>query len=366
MSPRLKRLSVTGFRLFDALSVDTDSDLVCFHGLNATGKTSLLEAIHYLCLGRGYFSQTDQQNIRFGGSFFRIEGTLVTGEYEHEVVCVLEEGKRKSLKMDGATYDRLGDHLGKFPVVVIAPDDIAIVTGGGDRRRAFMDNMFSQVSRDYREHLQSYVRALRQRNAILKQFGETGQRDIALLKSYDIQLIPSGDALSKLRAEHMQEFTPVLDAMYRNIADDAETPGCTYRSDLAATSMADILKHSLEADMAMQRTTRGIHRDDLLFTLDERAAGRYGSQGQVKTFLVALKMAMFHFLKVHLGITPILLLDDLFDKLDNKRAKRLLAMACSGDTSQVFITDTQPSRIGSLMPHTEKGVAYVAIGKQPA
>jgi DNA replication and repair protein RecF len=360
MSHRLKRLGVTGFRLFDSSHIDTDASLVCFHGLNGAGKTSLLEAIHYLCLGKGYFSQTDQQNIGFGGSFFRIEGEFASDSGSHKVVCALESGKRKVVSLDGVRYDRLSQHLSRFPAIVIAPDDIAIVKGGGEYRRRLVDNVLCQVSPDYTEHLSMYNRSLQQRDAALRAL-TPGRRQVELVTSYDPQLITSGTRIFELRTSHLSELIQIFQRLHTQLSNSEDKARCEYASELNGADMRALLERSLESDLATQRTSHGVHRDDLTLSLNDRPIRRFGSQGQVKTMLVALKLASFLFLKERLGKTPLLLLDDLFDRLDEPRGIAALDFATGGACEQVFITETDPERLKRHLGDHPKSLIFVEV-----
>lgn len=361
MTQRLTKLSVSNFRLFRSAEIETDSEAICFHGLNGAGKTSLLEAIHYLCIGQGHFSQTDKQNIRFGENFFRIEGTFSNDEGKTEIACSLEEGKRKAVSVNGKAQNRISEHLGKFPAVVIAPDDVQIIVGSGEQRRTFLNNMISQVSGSYAESLQGYNKALRQRNALLKQFGESGRVDEDLLRSYDEPLVRHGQELFAARTGHIKQVLPAFMDLHRSISSGHEEPGLQYVSELQQKGMSAWLNDSIEHDIIMERTLHGPHRDDLDFSIDGEQLKRYGSQGQVKTFLIALKICLFRFLKNALSKTPLLLLDDLFDKLDEERAHEVLRLAISDETGQIFITETQQDRVKKYFEEAGKTVSYVHI-----
>lgn len=371
MGHRLKHLRVAGFRLFDSADFNTGADLTCFHGLNGSGKTSLLEAIHYLCLGKGYFSQTDQQNIKFGGGFFRIEGEFDRHSRPERVVCTLETDKRKALIFNDVRYERLSDHLSKYPVVVIAPDDIEVVTGGSEHRRKLMDNMFCQVSQEYVRALVAYNKTLRQRNALLRRFSESGAINRALLEPYDNQLSTSGSSIFDFRTRFLEAFKPEFERIHSELAGTGEQAALAYASGVQSESIEVMLNRSVEGDVAAQRTRFGIHRDDLKFTLDGQPVSRYGSQGQSKTFLVALKLAMFGFLKGQLNTTPMLLLDDLFEKLDALRSFELIRFISGDETGQVFITETQPERLRTMLSQVDrdatggeaKTINYIAISK---
>lgn len=323
--------------------------MVCFTGNNGSGKTNLLDAIHYLSVGKSYFHPIDQQNIHHGERFLRLEGNYEDEQgSRQQVVCVNEVGKRKQLSVNGVPDEKLTDHIGRFPVVVVAPDDIALINGGSEERRRFVDFLLSFTNREYLDTLVSYNKILQQRNAALKKMGETGRVEPTLLDVYDGQLAPAGNKLSAWRAGFTKDFVPLFQKEYVTIAGQNEQQEIIYQSDLLEETMEELLHNARYKDCRLQRTTLGTHRDDLQLWLGGHEVKKYGSQGQKKSFLIAMKLAAWEWLAAQSGKKPLLLLDDLFDKLDSSRSAHLLNWVSEHTEAQVFITHTEADHILSL------------------
>ena len=346
---QLKALSCLNFRNYADLRFAPDAPVVCLTGPNGAGKTNLLDAIYYLCIGKSYFNPVDQLNIRHGATFLRLEGSLLTDDgTSHDATIVYEQGKRKQLTVNGVPEPKLADHFGRFPVVVIAPDDVVLVNGGSEERRRFMDFVLSFTDRDYFNHLLTYTRVLQQRNQYLRQASERGKFDQKLLATYNSQLEGPTAQMFDGRKAFLAEFLPVFREAYRTLCSGSEDVEIRYQSALEHKPMAELLAASQEKDRALQRTTAGPHRDDLLFTLGSEELKKFGSQGQKKSFLISLKLAQYRFLEQHTGMKPLLLLDDLFDKLDSNRAAQMLKLVGEGQFGQVFISDTGKARLEEL------------------
>ncbi len=324
--------------------------MVCFTGNNGSGKTNLLDAIHYLSIGKSYFNPIDQQNIRHGESFLRLQGTYLSGQdaAPRQVVVVNEAGKRKQICVDQVQDERLTDHVGRFPVIMIAPDDITLINGGSEERRRFMDFLLSFTNREYLDTLIRYNKVLLQRNASLKKMAEKGRIETALLDAYDGQLAPDGNKLAAWRAAFIADFVPLFQSEYSAIAGCNEQQAISYQSDLLDEAMEDVLRNARYKDCRLQRTSLGVHRDDLQLLLAGHEVKKYGSQGQKKSFLIAMKLAAWEWLSVQTNKTPLLLLDDLFDKLDKKRSTHLLDWVAHHSSVQVFITHTEADHILSV------------------
>lgn len=314
------------------------------------GKTNLLDAVHYLCLCKSHTGQPDKNLIRHGESFFRIEGIFENDEGGTEkIVAKLLAGKRKEIERNGTPFTKLTDYIGKFPVVMIAPDDVSLVQEGSEERRRFLDNTLSQISSDYLYNLLIYNSVLKQRNALLKSFAEERRFDPTLLEALDHQLPAPAQVLFERRAAFVQAFEPLFNTLYQEISGRRETVRVAYQSDLLNGSLEELLPAALEKDRILQRSTAGPHRDDLELYMDGQALKKFASQGQLKSFLLAMRLAQYEVLRSEKGVSPLLLLDDIFDKLDEQRVRQLVALLISRSFGQIFITDTQRTRIESVI-----------------
>lgn len=314
-------------------------------GRNGIGKTNLLDAIYYLCFTKSYFSRSDAAQVRFGTEGFRIEGVFERSGTQERITCILRENGRKEFLVNDQPYDRLAHHIGRFPAVMIAPDDIAIITGGSEERRRYLDYSFSQIDSAYLESLMEYNKVLAQRNSLLRQLADSGTRDYALLDVLDAQLVRSGEPVYALRKKRLETLIPVITGIYQDISGGLETLYVGYRSPLHLGSFKSLLLESRQKDLALQRTTTGIHRDDLELLLEDNPFKSIGSQGQRKSLLFALKLAEMELLREHNGFSPLLLLDDVFEKLDEQRLRNLLQRVCAETDGQVFITDTSGDQL---------------------
>ena len=312
------------------------------------GKTNLLDAIYYLCMGKSYFSVRDQYLVQHGADFFRLVGQFTLGERQDKLVVKVVPRQRKELELNGRVYDKLADHVGRFPVVIVVPDDTQLIKEGSEERRRFLDNTLSQLDQEYLQHLLQYNKVLKQRNALLKQWGGRLQSE-DLLSIYDQQLLKPAQYIHARRAAFIEQFQPPFQEAHQAICGGQETVGLTYRSALTDTTLEELLLSRREKDVIMERTTQGIHRDDLVFQLDEHPLKRLGSQGQLKSFVLALKLAQYRFLKSERQVAPILLLDDIFDKLDPQRVEQLVSYILREDFGQIFISDTDQERISRVL-----------------
>ena len=323
-------------------------------GLNGRGKTNLLDALHYLCFTRSYFSKSDAASVLEGAQGFRIAGRVQRDEHLHELACVLRPpvatgAARKEFSVDGEPYERFSHHIGKYPCVFIAPDDVQIITGGSEERRRFLDTLLSQLGAPYLQHLMDYNKVLQQRNSYLKVLAENRSADTGLLDVYDLQLAGHGSYVFEQRARFLQKLLPLVNGFYERIAGSHENIGLVYESALLHTGLAELLRQRRDKDLLLQRTTQGIHRDELAISLRGLPFKATASQGQRKSLLFALKLAEFELLKEAKGFAPVLLLDDVFEKLDEQRMYNLLHWVCVQNTGQIFITDTHRERLESAL-----------------
>ncbi|MBL0126197.1 MAG: DNA replication/repair protein RecF [Flavobacteriales bacterium] len=364
MAFHLARLSVLNFRNHGEIGVDLGPEVNCFTGPNGTGKTNLLDAVHYLALGKSYFDPVDQHNVRLGEELFVLQGTIAVGEEEDVILCSVRKGLRKVLSRNRKEYDRLADHVGRYPVVMITPYDGQIVQDGSEVRRRFLDGLIAQFDKGYLEALIRYNRALAQRNALLKQMEEHPGMDKSSFDPWDEQLATHGTSIHATRAGFMKELTPLLEEHYTGISSGPERVALEYRSPLVEETMDVLLNRTWERDRAVQYTTTGIHKDDLLFTIDGQPLKRFGSQGQQKTYLIALKLAQFELTASRTGSKPVLLLDDIFDKIDPQRMRHLLKLLSGHRFGQVLITDTDPKRLHAAIDGLDLDTRFFHLDHQ--
>jgi DNA replication and repair protein RecF len=349
MSLHLNSLSLTQFKNYGSRAFEFPERIVGFCGPNGAGKTNLLDAIYYLCLTRSYFGKSDPGNISFGMNGFRIEGKFARQGQPFTTACILRETGKKEMQLNGEVYTKFSQHVGRFPVVVVAPDDVTLVAGGSEERRKLLDTIISQLDPDYLQQLIQYTKVLQQRNSLLKQFAESGRSDQALLSVLDDQLMAPGDFIFQKRKQFLEGYIDEVVKMYKMIAGLEEGLNLVYQSQLLNNSFADLLQRNRDKDLYAQRTTGGIHRDELEIRLGDQPLRQIASQGQRKSLLFALKLAEFNVLRQHKGFEPILLLDDVFEKLDESRMHNLLAWACVENQGQVFLTDTHCSRMTAAL-----------------
>ena len=344
----LKQLSVVNFKNYTDAELTLSDGVNAFLGNNGAGKTNLLDAIHYLSLCKSYFNPIDSQQIKQGADFFIITGVFDRNEQSEAIACSVKRNQKKQFKRNKKDYQRLADHIGLLPLVMVSPYDISIIIEGSEERRKFIDNVISQTDNFYLDELILYNKVLANRNALLKQIADTGRYDPALLEIMDDQLISSGKRIFEKRKAFMEAFTPVFNRHYQFLSDNAEKVELAYESQLLNGDFATLLKRTIEKDRALERTTAGIHRDDLQFVIHGMPMKKFGSQGQQKSFLIALKLAQYSFLTQQKGFKPLLLLDDIFDKLDDHRVTKLMQMVSDNNFGQVFITDTSASRVSGI------------------
>jgi len=344
----LQQLSLLNFKNYTEAELAFIPGVNAFAGNNGAGKTNLLDAIHYLALCKSYFNPIDSQQIKQGADFFMLNGTFLKDEQREVVACGLKRNQKKQFKRNKKEYQRLADHIGLFPLVMISPYDISIIIEGSEERRKFIDNVISQTDNHYLDELIAYNKTLINRNALLKLIADTGRYDAAMLEVYDEQLTASGNRIFEKRKAFMEAFTVIFNQHYRFISDEAEQVELVYESQLLADNHASLLKKTIERDRVLERTTTGIHKDDLHFTIHGMPMKKFGSQGQQKSFLIALKLAQYTFLYQQKEYKPLLLLDDIFDKLDENRTHKLMQMVSANDFGQVFITDTSEARMRSI------------------
>ncbi len=344
----LQELKLTNFKNYEFQSLVFSPHLNLLTGLNGMGKTNLLDAVYYLCMGKSHFQGTDRNVVRQGEEFFRLEGTFFLEEKKEKIVAKVVPGNLKTFERNDNAYPRISDHVGLLPVVFMAPDDTSLALEGSEERRRFLDNTLCQLDHRYLEELVAYNRVLEKRNAQLKRFSERNNFNPALLEAFDRQLVAPAAFIQEKRQRFIETFQPIFNEFYALICDGVEPVDCRYRSQLKDSDFLTLLRESVEKDCILQRTTTGIHKDDLIFQLKGMSLKRFASQGQLKSFVLALKLAQFECLQRQRGEQPILLLDDLFDKLDDRRVGQLVELLVRGNFGQVFITDTHTKRGGEM------------------
>lgn len=360
----LEKLSLINFKNYDEAQVDFCEKFNCFVGNNGMGKTNLLDAIHYISFCKSFFNAIDSQNIKHDLPFFAIQAWINKNGETHEIFCGVKRGAKKQFKHNKKEYERLSEHIGLYPLVMISPSDIELIWDGSEVRRKFMDSIISQYDKVYLEKLISYNHVLQQRNALLKQFHETRSFDNASLEIWDDQLIIHGQEIIRIRTHFLEEFIPLFTKNYQFISGSNEQVSLEYESSIKDLSYQTVLTASLSRDRAVHHTTVGPHRDDLDFKLMGNSLKKFASQGQQKSYLLALKLAQFEFIKEKKHTKPLLLLDDIYDKLDETRFRKLIELVSGDEFGQVFITDTHPERIKELFEqsHSEHLIYIVNDG----
>ncbi len=358
---RLESISLVQFRNYLQQSFSFQERVVGICGMNGTGKTNLLDAIYYLSFTRSYFSRPDTLNIHHGMAGMRLEGNYQLQSEPQLLTCIVRENNKKEISLNQEEYKKFSDHIGRIPCVMIAPDDISLITGGGEERRKFIDTILSQIDKTYLQHLIDYTKLLQQRNSLLKQSAESGKLDEALFQIITDQLCKKGDYLFAIRKEFLADFLPLTHEIYERIAGKNDALRLQYDSRLLQDSFEELLKINKQKDLVLQRTTVGIHRDDLSFYMGEAAFKTEASQGQRKSLLFALKLAEWQVLKDKKGFTPILLLDDVFEKLDEQRMFQLLHWVCTESDGQVFITDTHSQRLQTQLENTKTAFQLINL-----
>jgi DNA replication and repair protein RecF len=344
----LNKLSLVNFKNYADTVLDLHPKLNCFVGNNGVGKTNLLDAIYYLCVCKSYFNVTDAYSIKTDEDYMLLQGEFIRKNKKEEIQCGLQRDKKKQFKRNKKDYERLSDHVGLLPVVMVSPADIQLIVDGSEERRKYINGVISQYNRNYLDNTMKYNKVLSQRNRLLKDLkGKNTQKD--LLDIFDDQLIETGQSIYQERKHFIEKFIPVFAKYYSFISDGSESVELVYHSQLHVADFNDLLKNSRTKDLTVQFTTVGIHRDDLVLHLEGIPIRKIGSQGQQKTYLVSLKLAQFEFLKEVKGILPVLLLDDVFDKFDANRVKQILKLVGNEAFGQIFITHTNLDRMTTIL-----------------
>lgn len=345
----IHQLSIINFKNHPHKSFDFSPQINCFVGNNGVGKTNVLDALHYLSVGKSFLGNSDLNNILFNSEFFSIESEINDGEKDNIIKIQQPKDSKKVIKKNDKTYERLADHIGFLPSVMISPYDSNLISDSGESRRKFLDAMISQTDSEYLFNIIQYQKTLKQRNALLKYFQKNRTYDLASLEIYDEPLSIFGNLIYHKRREFVEQLDPVVQHFYEIISGGKETVSVKYSSDLSEISMEHLLKENLERDRMLTYTSSGVHKDDLLFEMNDNLIKRTGSQGQQKSFLISLKLAQIKRIKELTGKNPILLLDDIFDKLDDNRVSQLISLINQEKFGQMFITDTHKERTEAVV-----------------
>ncbi|MCB0444686.1 MAG: DNA replication/repair protein RecF [Gelidibacter sp.] len=350
----LNTLSLVNYKNFESQTFTFDTKINCFVGANGVGKTNVLDAIYHLSFGKSYFNPIATQNIKHGEDFFVIDGVFDKDARTEKIIVSLKKGQKKMIKRNGKAYEKFSDHIGFLPLVMISPADRDLIIEGSDTRRKFIDSVISQSDKTYLNHLLNYNKVLSQRNALLKYFALNNTFNAQTLEVYNAQLHTYGSEIFKIRTLFLEAFIPIFKQRYHAISNHKEAVSLSYKSDLFEDDLQTLLKNNINKDKALQYTNVGIHKDDLHFEIETYPIKKFGSQGQQKSFLIALKLAQFDFIKQQSGVAPILLLDDIFDKLDENRVAQIIGLVNNKHFGQLFISDTHAERTEHVIKQTHQ------------
>ncbi|TAE40543.1 MAG: DNA replication and repair protein RecF [Runella slithyformis] len=357
----LEKLNLTYFKNYEEARFEFSECVNCVVGENGSGKTNLLDAVYTLALSKSAFQTQDALMVQHEANFMLIDGVFQKDQKAVQITCSLQRGQRKVLLSDKKPYERLSDHIGRFLVVLIAPNDTDLIRDGSEDRRRFIDGVLSQLEQPYLQDLLQYNRILAQRNSILKQFAERNYTDHELLDSYDEPLLMVGTRIFERRKTFLQNFVPLVQKYYDFLGESREKVEIVFESELANATFADDFRRQRFRDLQAQRTTMGIHKDDFGFEMNGAPLRKFGSQGQQKSFVVALKLAQFDLMHAEKNTKPILLLDDIFDKLDDRRIQKLIELMDMGTFGQIFLTDARPERTTQLLSNAKTEVRFLKI-----
>lgn len=349
----LKSIHLINFKNYEEAEFTLSSNINCFVGQNGAGKTNILDAVHYLSLCKSYMNVLDRQNIRFDQQFFAIKGIWEKEQQEIAIHCAVKSGAKKVFKRNKKEYEKLADHIGQFPAVMISPYDRDLISEGSELRRKWMDGIISQFDRSYLDDIQKYGKVLDQRNALLRNMYDHGLFDRESIEVWNDQLIRIGTVIHEKRKRFIEDFIPVFQERYNFIGLEVEDVHLEYRSQLNDASFENLLKTFEKKDAITHYSNAGTHKDDLLFTIKGHPIKKFGSQGQQKSFIIALRLAQYDWLKNQLNVQPVLLLDDIFDKLDQSRVKKLLELVSNHYFGQVLVTDTDEDRLRTIFQNGE-------------
>lgn len=350
----LKNLSLLNYKNFDSVNFTFDPKINCVVGNNGVGKTNVLDSIYHLAFGKSYFNPINSQNIKHDAAFFVVEGEFEKKDREERIVVSAKRGQKKVIKRNNKAYEKFSEHIGFIPTVIISPADRDLITEGSETRRKFIDGVISQSDNLYLNSLIDYSKIVSQRNSLLKYFAANRTFDGDTLEVYNLQLQELSAVLYDKRKTFLERFIPIFRKRYATISNEREEVGIIYRSQLEENSLSVLLEENLQKDLALQYTSVGTHKDDLVFEIAGHPIKKFGSQGQQKSFLIALKLAQFDIIKELSGVNPILLLDDIFDKLDESRVAHIVDLVATDQLGQLFISDTHGDRTEKVVKDTKQ------------
>jgi DNA replication and repair protein RecF len=350
---KLKSLSLTQYKNITSKNFEFDAQINCFIGNNGVGKSNILDAIYHLCFAKGYFNPTAVQNIQFDTDYFVLDAVFEKNERVEKILCSLKRGHKKTLKRNGKVYEKISDHIGLLPLVIISPSDRDLINEGSSIRRKFMDGVIGQTDPVYLNNLMDYTKIVSQRNALLKYFAVNQTFDAETLEIYNQQMIALGTPIHEKRKAFLETFISIFEQHYQSISRSQEEVTLSYESALLNNSFEELLKNQLAKDRMLQFSSTGIHKEDLFFSISDEPIKKFGSQGQQKSFLIALKLAQFDFIKKQAGVTPIVLLDDVFDKLDQQRVSLIMQLVENNHFGQLFLSDTHEERTLQALKTTQ-------------
>jgi DNA replication and repair protein RecF len=350
----LKQLSLLNYKNLDSVTFEFDAKINCLVGHNGVGKTNVLDSIYHLSFGKSYFNPITSQNINHNSDFFVVEGEFEKNNKEEHILVSAKRGQKKVIKRNNKPYEKFSDHIGFIPTVIISPADRDLIIEGSDTRRKFIDGVISQSDTIYLNYLLQYNKLISQRNSLLKYFAANNSFDRDTLEVYNMQISELGQDLFEKRKNFLSEFIPIFNKRYGDITNNREPVNISYKSQLFDQDLSKLLEDNLQKDMALQYTSVGIHKDDLSFEIEGHPIKKFGSQGQQKSFLVALKLAQFDFIKAISKVNPILLLDDIFDKLDEQRVSHIVALVATNELGQIFISDTHADRTEKVVKESNQ------------
>lgn len=357
----LKSISLLNYKNFDSINFEFDDRINCLVGHNGVGKTNILDAIYHLSFGKSYFNPITIQNIKHDTDFFVIEGLYDKLNRDEKVIISAKRGHKKVIKKNGKAYNTFSEHIGFLPLVIISPADRDLIINGSDTRRKFIDGVISQSDQSYLSTLLKYTKIVSQRNSLLKYFAANNTFDSSTLEIYNQQLGEFGSLIYKKRTQFLETFTPIFIDRYEAISSGKEAVSVNYQSKLSETDLVTLLEQNLAKDRMLQYTSVGIHKDDLSFEIDGYPIKKFGSQGQQKSFLIALKLAQFDFIKKQSQVHPLLLLDDIFDKLDEQRVEHIIKLVDDKNFGQLFITDTHADRTENVVKKISQSYKIIKL-----
>lgn len=359
----LQNLQLIQFKNYDQAKFEFVEGINCLLGKNGVGKTNLIDAIYYLAFTKSAFNAVDKDNIQHEGQFFSIKGTITEAGHKIEMLCAVQQGEKKQIKWAGKPYDKLSDHIGKIPLVMIVPQDTDLIRDASETRRKFFDSLLSQIDSNYLQSLMRYNHLLKQRNSLLKQLNEQNNFDSSRIEPFDELMIPLAIEIASIRSARVSELKEVFIPFYHDLSGGKESVDIQYETHVNQ-DFKELLWSKKQADFYQARSTVGIHKDDYKFMIDGFPVKKFGSQGQQKSFLIAMKLSQFVTIEKEKNKKPILLLDDIFDKLDDKRIAYLLKMVSDGSFGQIFITDARPERTKSYLENLTNNKKYFNLDER--